>query len=132
MIAIPEKYADILNANILAYLATIGPTGTPQVSPMWFCWDGERLLFSTTNARQKARNIQRQPGVSVAITDPNNPFRSLEIRGTATAELDPDFRVAHLVSRKYTGSDATPEMLDAHEGRVAVTVTPEKLLVFEA
>ena len=130
MIAIPEQYVDILQSNALAYVATTGPKGAPQVSPVWFVWEGGKILFSTTKARQKYKNILRESGVSVAITDPNDPYRSLEIRGTAQGEDDRGYRVAHLVSRKYMGHDATPEMLPAHEERVVITITPEQLLVF--
>jgi PPOX class probable F420-dependent enzyme len=130
MVAIPEQYLDILQSNALAYVATTGPKDSPQVSPIWFVWESGKILFSTTKARQKFKNILRQPDVSVAITDPQNPFRSLEIRGTAHGEDDHGYRVAHLVTRKYLGHDATPEMLPAHEERVAITITPEQLLVF--
>ena len=130
MITIPEKYADILHSNALAYFASTGPGGTPQVSPVWFVWDGGQIVFSTTNDRQKYRNVVRDAQVSVAITDPNNPFRSLEIRGQARSEDDHGYRVAHLVARKYTGQDATPQMIPPHEQRVAISITPEKLLVF--
>ena len=131
MITIPQQYADILHSNALAYFASTGPGGTPQVSPVWFVWDGGQIVFSTTNDRQKYRNVVRDAQVSVAITDPNNPFRSLEIRGLARSEDDHGYRVAHLVARKYTGQDATPQMIPPHEQRVAISITPEKLLVFD-
>ena len=131
MITIPEKYADIMAAKTLGYVATIGPKGTPHVSPIWFYWDGRQIFFSTTWARQKSQNVKRNSGVSIAITDPNNPHRSLEIRGNATVEDDQEFRVAKQVMHKYTGQDPSAEQLAADEGRVTVAITPEKLLVFE-
>lgn len=130
MVAIPEEYLDILQSCALAYVATTGPKGAAQVSPVWFVWEGGRILFSTTKARQKYRNILRESGVSVAITDPQNPYRSLEIRGTADSEDDHGYRAVHRITRKYMGHDATPEMLPAQDERVVITITPEQLLVF--
>ena len=40
MSVIPEKYADLLESNALANVATIGPKGEPQNNPVWFGWDG--------------------------------------------------------------------------------------------
>ena len=130
MIIIPEQYADILQSKALAYFASTGPKGAPKVSPMFFVRDGAKFVFSTIKARQKYRNVTREPQVSIAITDINNPYRSLEIRGRAQVEDDHGYRVTHLVTRKYLGHDAMPEMLPAHEQRVVITLTPEQLLVF--
>lgn len=131
MIDIPQRYEDILQSTALAYVATVGPTGAPQVSPVWFVWDGQRLFYSTTRARQKFRNVQREARVSVAITDVANPFRSLEIRGSAHSSDDTDLRGAHRVWRKYMQSEPTPDRFPSHEERVVTTITPEQLLVFE-
>lgn len=46
MSTIPEKFEDILYSNALANVATIGLKGEPQNNPVWFDWDGERILFS--------------------------------------------------------------------------------------
>lgn len=51
---IPESYTDLLDSTALAHVATIGPKGEPQVTPVWFGWDGTHLRFSQTTI---ARNI---------------------------------------------------------------------------
>ena len=84
MATIPASHSDLLESTALAYLATIGPKGEPQVSAVWFTWDGAHLLFALNKNRQKSRNLARDPRVSVAIADPADPYRALEIRGIVT------------------------------------------------
>jgi Pyridoxamine 5'-phosphate oxidase len=43
---IPIKYADLLATTAMAHVATIGPHGEPQSSPVWFDWDGTYLRFA--------------------------------------------------------------------------------------
>jgi len=89
MAAIPTDLLDLLERPLYAHLATTRPDGTVQVSPMWFDWDGERLRFSTTTTRQKYRNVQSHPHVAASISDPENPYRFLEVRGVVE-EIEPD------------------------------------------
>lgn len=130
MSIIPEAFADIMETKALAYLATLGPDGAPQVSPVWFTWDGEKLRFSTLKSRQKGRNMARFPRMSVAITDPENPYRSLELRGTVELLDDPEKLYPHVVNRKYLGTDADPAHLPPEDERVIGVFTPEKVLSF--
>jgi hypothetical protein len=46
MSVVPEPYADLLESIALAHVATIGPNGEPQSSPVWFDWDGTHLRFA--------------------------------------------------------------------------------------
>jgi Pyridoxamine 5'-phosphate oxidase len=48
---IPENYLDLLQSRALAYLATIGPKGEPQVSAVWFTWDGTHRHCRGARAR---------------------------------------------------------------------------------
>src|SRR5581483_3970226 len=79
--AIPEKYEDLLRKRAFASLATLMPSGSPQVTPVWCDYDGTHILVNSALGRQKDRNIRRDPRVAVAIIDPDNPYRYLEIRG---------------------------------------------------
>ena len=131
MAIIPEHNRDLLQSSALAYLATIGPTGEPQVSAVWFTWDGSHLLFALNKGRQKYRNLVRDPRVAIAIADPDNPYRALEIRGTvARIEADSDYRFIDAASQKYLKRDASPEERGAAEDRVVIYVEPERVIPF--
>ncbi|HEX6556008.1 MAG TPA: PPOX class F420-dependent oxidoreductase [Ktedonobacteraceae bacterium] len=84
------KVQKILHSKAVAHLATIGPDGAPQSSPMYFLWDGEYLKFTHTTTRQKYQNIQRDPRVAVSITDVDDPYTYAEFRGRVERiEADP-------------------------------------------
>jgi len=128
---IPENYLDLLQSAALAYLATIGPKGEPQVSAVWFTWDGTHLLFAFNKKRQKYRNVLRETRVAIAIADPTNLYRALEIRGVvARIDQDPDFRFINAASQKYLGRDSTSEETGSAEDRVVIVVAPERAIPF--
>lgn len=128
---IPDSYLDILQSPALAYLATIGPHGAPQVSAVWFTWDGTHLLFAFNKKRQKYRNVLREPRVAIALTDPANAYRALEIRGVvARIDEDDDFRFINAASQKYLGRNATSEETGLAKERVVIAVEPERVITF--
>ena len=120
---IPESHRDILASTALANVATIGPDGAPQVNPVWFEWDGTDLRFGQVATRQKGRNLRRNPAIAVAIVDPANATRYLEIRGVARLEPDPDAELTHRLGKKYLGVDRFP-YLQPGEERLQVVVEP--------
>lgn len=106
---IPAEYLDLLDSTALANVATIGPTGAPQVSPVWFGWDGTHIRFSQSSNAQKLKNLQRDDRVALAIVDPANPYRYLEVRGrVVTIESDPHYSYLNLMSMKYLGLETYP------------------------
>lgn len=60
--------------------------------------------------------------------DPASPYRTLEIRGHATIEDDPDYSFANKVGEKY-GTNMR-DMDQPSESRVKVTITPTKINTF--
>jgi len=132
MSIIPDDHLDLLQSKALAYMATIRPKGEPQVSAVWFTWDGTSLRFALNKKRQKYRNLTREPRVAVAIADPSDPYRALEIRGIGHIESDRGFRFINAASQKYLDRDATPEETGPVEDRVVIVVEPERVIPFPA
>jgi PPOX class probable F420-dependent enzyme len=122
-VVIPEQHLPILQAKGFAHIATIGPHGEPESSPVWYDWDGEHLLISLTKSRQKYRNLARDPRVAASIIDPENPYHYLEIRGTAAIEDDPEKALIDRLAQKYLGQDRYPWNQPGDE-RVIVTIHP--------
>src|SRR2546429_2675898 len=77
----PASHEDLLDRPLFAHLTTVRPDGAPQSGLMWFVWDGERARFSHTRTRQKARNLAHEPRVPFHLVDPDDPYRTLEVRG---------------------------------------------------
>jgi PPOX class probable F420-dependent enzyme len=125
MVQIPEKYVDILNTKSVAHIATIGPNGEPQSTPVWFSWDGQHILFSLTKGRQKYRNVARDPQIALSITDPKNLYRYLEIRGKVVRiDEDPKLEFINSMAKKYLGVDTYPWNQPGDE-RVVIVIEPE-------
>jgi PPOX class probable F420-dependent enzyme len=127
---IPESHRDILESKGIAFVATLGPRGEPQVTPVWFDWDGQYVRFSQTPARQKVRNLRRDPRIALSLPDPGNPYRNLELRGRVVRiEEDRDRVFVDRLAQKYLGQERYPWDPPGTE-RLEVVVEPEHATTF--
>ena len=122
---IPEEYRDLFQKRAFASLATLMPDGRPQVTPVWCDAADGYVLFNSARGRQKVRNIRRDPRVSLAIIDPDNPYRYLEVRGRVV-EITEQGADAHIdkLAKKYLGVDKYPYR-QPDEVRVLFKIEPE-------
>jgi PPOX class probable F420-dependent enzyme len=124
----PASHQDLLYRPLFAHLATIRPDGAPQSGLMWFAWDGERARFSHTRTRQKIRNLAHEPKVSFHLVDPDNPYRTLEVRGRVESiEADPDATFYRSLQERY---DLVVPVFDA-DIRVVITVAPTSFVAVD-
>ena len=125
--SIPDKYRDLFTKRAFASLATLMPDGSPQVTPVWVDLEGDLVLVNTARGRQKDKNMRRDPRVAMAIIDPENPYRYLEIRGRVS-EITEEGADAHIdkMAKKYLGADKYPYR-QASETRVIFKVQPERV-----
>jgi PPOX class probable F420-dependent enzyme len=122
--SIPSQYLDLLQKPAFANLTTLMPDGSPQVSPVWCDFDGTHVIVNSAKNRQKDRNMRRDPRVALAIVDPQNPYRYLQVRGkvTTVTETGADDNIEKL-SQKYLGR-AYP-FRQPGEVRVLYRIEPE-------
>ena len=124
MATVTDRQAALLQAGKhFGVVATVGDDGRPQTSVVWVDWDGENVVFNTTNARAKGRNLRGNPRVSISVWDNDNPYAYFEVEGTAT--LDETGAAEHInnLSLRYTGEDFASPV-----DRVIVRVRPERVL----
>jgi PPOX class probable F420-dependent enzyme len=110
MAAITEKYDDILREKkAFAHLATQMPDGSPQVTPVWFDYDGNIIRVNSAKGRVKVRNMKEGSPVALSIMDPDNPYRYVQIRGKVRRVTE-DGASAHIdsLAKKYLGQDKYP------------------------
>jgi PPOX class probable F420-dependent enzyme len=106
---IPEQYKDLLTKKAFAHLATLMKDGSPQVTPVWFDYDGTYVRVNTAKGRWKDKNMRNRPKVALSIPDPDNPYRYMQIRGKV-AEVTENGADEHIdsLAKKYLGQDKYP------------------------
>jgi PPOX class probable F420-dependent enzyme len=129
MTTIPASHADILDKKSFAHVATLMPDGSPQVTPVWIDHDKDQILINSAKGRRKDQNLERDHRVAVSITDPENPYRALMIRGKVV-KITTEGADAHIdkMAKKYMGQDKYPFRKPGEE-RVIYVIEPEKVSV---
>jgi len=84
--------------------------------------------MSSTGDRRKVRNLQLDPRVAMLFMDPRNPYRTLEVRGTATTALDDDLILQNKIGAKYNDDAASHD--PPGTVRYVITIEPETVNTF--
>jgi PPOX class probable F420-dependent enzyme len=124
---IPATHMDLFQKPAFASLATLNSDGSPQVTPVWFDFDGTNVLVNTARGRVKHRNLQRNPRVAISIVDPDNPYRHIAIQGRVR-EMTEQGADAHIdkMAKKYLNQEKYPGRSPG-EVRVLVKIEPDKV-----
>ena len=124
---IPEPFKDLFTKVAYANLATVMPDGSPQVTPVWFDYDGECLRINSAKSRIKDKNMRRDKRVAVSIQDPDNAYRYLAVRGNVE-EITEEGADAHIdsLAKKYLDKEKYP-FRGPGEVRVIYKIRPEKV-----
>ena len=104
---IPQEFLDLVTTKkAFANLATVMPNGSPQVTPVWFDFDGKYIRVNSARGRVKDKNMRRDPRVALSILDPDNSYRYLSIRGRVI-KITETGAVEHInaLAKKYRGMD---------------------------
>jgi PPOX class probable F420-dependent enzyme len=123
---IPASHRDLFAPPAPVSLATLGPTGYPQVTAIWVVLEGDLIRTSLAGIRQKLKNLIAHPKATVFVIDPANPYRTLEVRADVTIEPDPDLVTLKKVLAAY-GTDLA-SFSGPLEGRVTVTLQPVRVV----
>lgn len=124
---IPQGFQDLLQKKAFAHLATLMSDGSPQVTPVWFDFDGSHIRVNSAKGRVKDKNMRQRGHVALAIQDPENPYRYLAVRGRVE-EITEAGADAHIdsLAKKYLGQDQYPYRKQG-EVRVIYKIRPERI-----
>jgi PPOX class probable F420-dependent enzyme len=125
---IPADFLDLLTEKLaLAHFATLMPDGSPQVTPVWVDYEDGHILINGAKGRLKDANVAARPAVAVSITDPDNPFRYLAIRGRVVEIID-DTTCEHAarLTRKYT-NETSYNCPDSDHVRRIYKIKPDRV-----
>ncbi len=124
---LPQDLLDLLRKPSTCYVATTMPDGSPQLTQTWVDTDGEHVLVNSVQGFLKVRNIERDPRVAVAVSDPDNPRRYFQVRGRVV-DVTTEGAADHIerLSQKYLGTPY-PWFGGRDQVRVTIAIEPEKV-----
>jgi len=130
-----EEYKEfLLQGTKTGKLATVREDGRPHVVPLWYGLDVDNLVFTPGESSIKAKNMKRDPRVSISIDDQTPPYSFVTIEGTISFSKDPEEMLywATRIGERYMGEDQAEAFgkRNASEGEVLVTVKPVKITAF--
>ena len=64
-----EELQQFLSKANNAIIGTNRADAGPQLTPVWYYWDGTAFYFSTTKDRAKYPNLKRDPNISLIVDD---------------------------------------------------------------
>jgi PPOX class probable F420-dependent enzyme len=111
----------------LATVVTLMPDGQPQALLTWVDSDGEYILVNTEPVRQRARNVRRDPRITVLIHSDSDPWDWSEVRGRVVDTVGGTEAREHIdkLSNKYNGTDYRNPI--GPQGRVILKIAPDKI-----
>ncbi len=114
-------------ANDTAVIATINPAGVPQLTAVWYVIQDGRVRVSINRKRQKGRNLQKNPNVSLLIYHPDTQDYFAEIRGQATLIADDDYQLSDLIAKRYNADFRAFDQ--PGDGRWIIDVAPTRVVI---
>jgi PPOX class probable F420-dependent enzyme len=118
----------IFEGKNFVFISSIMKDGSPQVTPTWVDIENGNILVNTAIGRIKHKNISRDPRVTLAIADQNNPYDMVTVRGRTIEQVTGDAAEEHIdkMAKKYIGKDKYP-FRSPGEKRVILKIKPEKV-----
>ena len=85
-----ETYKQLMDKPIPVVMAVIGGDGRPNLTPMWFDYEGERVLVNVANQRKKTNWIRKSPKITLLLLNPENMYHWMSMKVTVERELSED------------------------------------------
>ncbi len=128
-----DEMEQFLNGKCLANLSTLKRDGSPQVTPVWYAYRDGKFVVSTAGFTAKARNVRRDPRVSVSINSPGEPFAYVLVHGRAKVTTDDMEATVTSIAVRYQGDEVgkafAQEILKSSDN-VLIEITPDKLITW--
>lgn len=127
-----DRHADErLRRDLIIWLGSVRPDNRPHLVPVWFLWDGANILMFSEPDKQKVRNLQTNPNVTLALDNTAGGDDVIIVEGRA--ELLPDGTVDSTLPayvEKYGSQFVT--MAPADMARIytqAIRITPTRFTI---
>lgn len=123
-----QKVVELASGKNFGALTTLLPDGHPQTQVMWVDADKDHLLINTEVHRQKFKNVERDPRVTLTIWDGEDPYRFVEVRGEVVEKVKGPEAREHIdeLSYKYHGR---PYGTKIRSERVILRISPLRQVI---
>lgn len=128
---LPRSARDLIESGALAHLVTLGRDGAAQVSCVWVGLEGDEIVSGHLGERQKLRNVQRDPRVTLSLEGrqvrPPGLKEYLVVHGSGRVEAGGAPELLQRLAHVYLGPDVVfPPMADPPAG-YTLRITPERV-----
>jgi general stress protein 26 len=84
---LPEIYRQLLDRPIPCILGLIGNDGRVNQTPMWFDYEGDKVLVNVATHRKKVEWIRKCSQLSMLLVNPDNAYHWVSIKATISREI---------------------------------------------
>jgi PPOX class probable F420-dependent enzyme len=133
-------YKQLIDQPVTAVVAVIGAAGRPNLTPVWFDYEGSTVLLNLATHRKKVDWLRANPQATFMLMNPANPYHWMSIKATVSREIledDPEEgpRVTAQLDRiwtKYTGNEGQYGLRDPgkDERRVLFELSVDTIATF--
>lgn len=117
----------LATSTALATVVTQMPDGSFQALPLWVDCDETHILINTEPQRQRAKNLERNPAMTVLIVSKESDWDWVEVRGVVSESVSGQAARDHIdaLSRRYLGVDYPNQV--GPQGRIIYKLSPTKV-----
>ena len=83
-------YKRLIDEPIAASFAVLGSDGRPNLTPMWFDYEGSTVLVNTASHRKKVEWIRANSKLTILLMNPENMYHWMSIKCTVKREVSED------------------------------------------
>ena len=106
-------YKRLLDEPVTAIIAVTGADGQPNLTPVWFDYEGDIVLLNLATHRRKVDWLRQAPHATFLLMNPENAYHWLSLKTVVRREVSEDDavegrRVTDQLDRiwvKYTGNE---------------------------
>jgi PPOX class probable F420-dependent enzyme len=134
------SYKRLLDEPVTAIVAVTGADGQPNLTPVWFDYDGGTVLLNLATHRKKVNWLRKTPNATFLLMNPENAYHWVSIKTVVNREVSEDDpaegqRVTDQLDRiwvKYTGNEPPYALRDPSmdERRVLFELQVVKVATF--
>jgi PPOX class probable F420-dependent enzyme len=134
------SFKRLLDEPVTAVVAVVGQDDQPNLTPVWFDYEGDTVLLNLATHRKKVDWLRKAPYATFLLMNPENTYHWLSIKTVVKREVAEDDpvegqRVSDQLDRiwvKYTGNEPPYALRDPSmdERRVLFEMAVVKVATF--